>query len=142
MNNDIASQIFSCLDRELWLITARAGERQSGLIATNVSNASLVADLPRITVGLAKHHFTHELIHNSRAFCMHLLNESHIDWVWRFGVHSGRDTDKPAPAAVRKQTHKDLELIVEAIAERDGRRAEELVSDHLMRTLATINIWQ
>jgi len=24
----------------------------------------------------------------------------------------------------------------------NGKRAEELVSDHLMRTLATINIWQ
>jgi GntR family transcriptional regulator, transcriptional repressor for pyruvate dehydrogenase complex len=43
---------------------------------------------------------------------------------------------------VRKQTHKDLKMIVVAIAERNGKRAEELVSDHLMRTLATINIWQ
>lgn len=48
----------------------------------------------------------------------------------------------PAPDAVRRQTHKDLELIVDAIARRDGKRAEELVCDHLMRTLATINIWQ
>jgi DNA-binding FadR family transcriptional regulator len=54
----------------------------------------------------------------------------------------GRDTDKPAPEPVRKQTHKDLQLIVNAIAARDAARAEELVSDHLMRTLATINIWQ
>jgi DNA-binding FadR family transcriptional regulator len=54
----------------------------------------------------------------------------------------GRDTDKPAPDAVRKQTHKDLQMIVDAIAERNGKRAEELVCDHLMRTLATINIWQ
>jgi GntR family transcriptional regulator, transcriptional repressor for pyruvate dehydrogenase complex len=54
----------------------------------------------------------------------------------------GRDTDKPAPDAVRKQTHKDLQMIVEAIAERNGKRAEDLVCDHLMRTLATVNIWQ
>ena len=54
----------------------------------------------------------------------------------------GRDTDKPAPEPVRKQTHKDLQLIVDAIAARDASRAEELVSDHLMRTLATVNIWQ
>jgi len=54
----------------------------------------------------------------------------------------GRDTDKPAPEPVRRQTHKDLQLIVDAIAVRDAARAEELVSDHLMRTLATINIWQ
>jgi GntR family transcriptional regulator, transcriptional repressor for pyruvate dehydrogenase complex len=61
----------------------------------------------------------------------------------RRAVHfDGRDTDKPAPEPVRKQTHKDLQLIVDAIAAGDAARAEELVSDHLMRTLATVNIWQ
>lgn len=60
----------------------------------------------------------------------------------RAGMFDGRDTDKPAPDAVRHQTHKDLKAIVDAIDARDGKRAEELVSDHLMRTLATINIWQ
>jgi GntR family transcriptional repressor for pyruvate dehydrogenase complex len=54
----------------------------------------------------------------------------------------GKDTDKPAPEAVRRQTHKELAAIVEAIAGGNGRRAQELTSDHLMRTLATINIWQ
>ena len=54
----------------------------------------------------------------------------------------GRDTDKPAPDAVRRQTHKELEAIVDAIANQDAKRAENLVSDHLMRTLATINIWR
>jgi len=57
-------------------------------------------------------------------------------------LFDGHDTDKPAPLPVKQQTHKDLGAIVEAIAQRDGKRAEELVSDHLMRTLATINIWQ
>lgn len=57
-------------------------------------------------------------------------------------LFDGRDTDKPAPDPVRQQTHKDLRAIVDAIAARDARRAEELVADHLMRTLATINIWQ
>jgi flavin reductase (DIM6/NTAB) family NADH-FMN oxidoreductase RutF len=82
------------LDREIWLITARAGDRQSGLIATYVSRASLVPTLPRITIGLAKHHFTHELIQESNAFCMHLIDEDHIDWVWHFGIPSGREIDK------------------------------------------------
>lgn len=54
----------------------------------------------------------------------------------------GRDTDKPTPDPVRQQTYRDLKLIVDAIAERNGNRAEQLVSDHLMRTLATINIWE
>ena len=54
----------------------------------------------------------------------------------------GRETDNPAPEPVRHQTHKDLRAIVDAIAARNGKRAEDLVADHLMRTLATINIWQ
>ena len=94
MSVDAFSTIFGQLDRELWLITARAGGRSSGLIATYVSSVSLVPPLPRVTVALAKHHFTHELIQTSNAFCMHLLGEDHLDWVWRFGIPSGREIDK------------------------------------------------
>ncbi len=57
-------------------------------------------------------------------------------------LFDGHDTDKPAPDPVKHQTHKDLKAIVDAIADRNAKRAQELVSDHLMRTLATINIWQ
>ena len=54
----------------------------------------------------------------------------------------GRDTDRPTPLPVKQQTHKELRSIVDAIAARDAEKAEELVNDHLIRTLATINIWQ
>lgn len=94
MDIDAVSEIFNRLDRELWLITARAGKQRSGLIATYVSKVSLVPALPRVTIAIAKHHFTHELIIASRAFCMHLIGEDQIDWVWRFGIPSGREGDK------------------------------------------------
>ena len=57
-------------------------------------------------------------------------------------LFDGRQTDQPAPDLVKQQTHKDLKAIVDAIASRNGKLAEELVNDHLMRMLATINIWQ
>jgi DNA-binding FadR family transcriptional regulator len=57
-------------------------------------------------------------------------------------LFDGTEPEKPAPLPVRHQTWKDLSAIVDAIANRDSRRAQALVSDHLMRTLATINIWQ
>jgi DNA-binding FadR family transcriptional regulator len=57
-------------------------------------------------------------------------------------VFDGRDTDLPAPQPVREQTHKELAAIVEAIAQKKPKRAQDLTSDHLMRMLATINIWQ
>jgi flavin reductase (DIM6/NTAB) family NADH-FMN oxidoreductase RutF len=91
---DAFSEIFDRLDRELWLITARSRERSSGLIATYVSKVSLVPALPRVTIALAKHHFTHELIEAARTFCIHLVSEDQLDWVWRFGIASGREVDK------------------------------------------------
>jgi flavin reductase (DIM6/NTAB) family NADH-FMN oxidoreductase RutF len=94
MNIDAVANVFNKLDREIWLITARDGDRRSGLIATFVSTASLVPTLPRVMVGLAKHHFTHEVIQASGAFCMHLISEDRIDWVWHFGIRSGRNVDK------------------------------------------------
>lgn len=57
-------------------------------------------------------------------------------------LFDGRQTDQPAPDLVKQQTHKDLKAIVDAIASRNGKLADELVNDHLMRMLATINIWQ
>jgi flavin reductase (DIM6/NTAB) family NADH-FMN oxidoreductase RutF len=89
-----ASNVFAQLDRELWLLTARAGPRRGGLIATFVNQASIVPALPRVLVGLARLHHTHGLVEAGGAFALHLLGEEHLDWVWRFGLESGRDLDK------------------------------------------------
>src|SRR3954469_7736163 len=91
---DAFSEICDRLERELWIVTARAGERCSGLVATYVSSVSLVPELPRGTIAIAKHHFTHELIEASGAFAMNLIDETTIEWVWHFGIPSGREIDK------------------------------------------------
>ena len=88
------SMLFGWLDRELWLVTAAADGRRSGLIATFVSEASIAPELPRVLVGLAKQHQTHALVESAGAFALHLLGEDQIDWVWRFGLKSGRSADK------------------------------------------------
>jgi flavin reductase (DIM6/NTAB) family NADH-FMN oxidoreductase RutF len=94
VNVDAASTVFDQLDREIWLVTSRSGDRASGLVATYISRVSLVPSQPRVTLALAKHHFTHQLIEASNSFCLHLIDEHHIDWVWRFGILSGREIDK------------------------------------------------
>jgi flavin reductase (DIM6/NTAB) family NADH-FMN oxidoreductase RutF len=93
------NQVFATIDRELWLVTARAGFRRGGLLATFVNQASIVPDLPRVLVGLARQHFTHELVEASGAFALHLLGEEHLEWAWRFGLESGQDVDKLAGLA-------------------------------------------
>jgi flavin reductase (DIM6/NTAB) family NADH-FMN oxidoreductase RutF len=87
-------RVFARLDRELWLVTAAAGPRRGGLIATFVSQASIVRGMPRVLLGLARQHHTWELIEASGVFALHLLGEEHLDWVWRFGLSSGRESDK------------------------------------------------
>jgi flavin reductase (DIM6/NTAB) family NADH-FMN oxidoreductase RutF len=46
------------LDPVLWVVTARCGDEQSGLIATFVPKASLVPALPRMVAAIARHHYT------------------------------------------------------------------------------------
>jgi flavin reductase (DIM6/NTAB) family NADH-FMN oxidoreductase RutF len=102
MNLIAASTLFGRTDRELWLVTAQAGSRRGGLIATFVSQASIVPAFPRVMVGLAKHHHTWEIVEAGGAFALHLLGERHVEWVWRFGLSAGRDGDKFVGLEVRQ----------------------------------------
>ena len=56
------SAVFRATDRELWLLTSQAGDRRGGLIATCVAEASIVPDMPRVLVCLARHHATSALV--------------------------------------------------------------------------------
>lgn len=94
MDHAAATELFALTDRELWLVTSRSKGRRGGCIATFVSHASLVSELPRVLVAVARQHHTWELIESSGAFALHLLAEANLEWVWRFGLQSGRQTDK------------------------------------------------
>ena len=80
------SDILRLVDREIWLLTSADQERQGGMIATFVNQASIVPEAPRTLVGIGPQHHTWQRIEASRAFTLHLLDESHLDWVWRFGL--------------------------------------------------------
>jgi flavin reductase (DIM6/NTAB) family NADH-FMN oxidoreductase RutF len=95
-----ASSVLSLLDREVWLVTAASGLRRGGLVATSVSEASIVPELPRVLVGLARQHYTWELVETAGVFGLNLLGQEHVPWVWRFGLESGRDRDKLEDMAV------------------------------------------
>jgi flavin reductase (DIM6/NTAB) family NADH-FMN oxidoreductase RutF len=95
------ASVFAPLDKTIWLVTAAADGERGGLIATFVSEASIVPELPRVVVGLARQHHTWGLVESAGAFALHLLAEDQLEWVWRFGLASGRDTDKLAGLPVR-----------------------------------------
>jgi flavin reductase (DIM6/NTAB) family NADH-FMN oxidoreductase RutF len=88
------SQVYAQLDPPLWLVTAANGSRHGGLMATTVTQASIVSEMPRQIMTIDKRHNTHALIEGSGAFAMHLIDETQLDLVWRFGLQSGRDVDK------------------------------------------------
>jgi flavin reductase (DIM6/NTAB) family NADH-FMN oxidoreductase RutF len=88
------SKVYAQLDPPLWLVTAAHGGRRGGMIATTVTQASIVAEMPRQLITVDKRHNTHALIEGSGAFAMHLIDETQLDLVWRFGLQSGRDVDK------------------------------------------------
>lgn len=94
MDDTAASALFAWLDREVWLVTAQAEGQRSGLIATYVSQVSIIPDLPRVLIAIAERHCTGKLIRKSNAFALHLLGESQISWIPRFGLQSGESVDK------------------------------------------------
>lgn len=89
-----AAALLAEVDPAVWLVTAAVGSRRGGLIATFVSNASIVPAMPRMLVGVARQHHTWGLIEASGAFALHLLGEDNVPLAWRFGLQSGRDADK------------------------------------------------
>src|SRR5262245_32807922 len=114
------SKVYAQLDPPLWLVTAADGGRRGGLIATTVTQASIVEAMPRQILTVGKRHHTHALIEGSGAFAMHLIGETQVDLVWRFGLQSGRDIDKLAGLQLRTGPT-GSPLLVEALAWFDCR---------------------
>ncbi len=90
------TEVFHLYEPPLWLVTSRDGERRGGCIATAVTRASILPDLPRILIAVARHHHTWGLIESSGGFALHLLAREDLAAVWRFGLASGHQVDKLA----------------------------------------------
>lgn len=101
---DMVSPVLRRLDPEVWIITAADGARRGGLVATTLMSVSIVPELPRVALTIARHHATWELIERSGSFAAHLVSDDQDEWIWRFGTQSGRDVDKLAGLAWRPGT--------------------------------------
>ncbi len=94
-------KLLRLIDREVWLLTAAAGERRGGLLATWVSVASIDPQRPVLLAGIAPNHFTAELVQQSGRFVAHLLQPAQTALAWNFADGSGRDRDKLAGLATK-----------------------------------------
>jgi flavin reductase (DIM6/NTAB) family NADH-FMN oxidoreductase RutF len=96
-------QVFQLVDREIWIVTAATADgRRGGLVATWVSQASIDIEHPMIAAGLAPNHYTSELVDAGKVFAAHLITAEQLELVWRFGLSSGRDTDKLETLSLRQ----------------------------------------
>lgn len=93
--------VLKLVDREVWIVTAAAGDQRGGLCATWVSLASLDPDHPVVVAGLAPNHFTAELAKTSGSFGLHLLRPDQTALALNFAIGSGRDRDKFAGLAMQ-----------------------------------------
>ncbi|MBL4885193.1 MAG: flavin reductase family protein, partial [Planctomycetaceae bacterium] len=84
------------IDPVLWVVTSKDENGHGGLIATFVSNISIVKDCPRFLIGIAKHHHTWTLIENSGCCALHLFSKQSVNEVQRLGTCSGKQIDKLA----------------------------------------------
>ena len=94
MLTDDAEKLFRKCTPKVWLVTSAHDGRAGGLVAAFVMKASLVKELPRVAIGIAKHHHTWQLIDRSRAFALHLLSDENVELAARFGLQTGHATDK------------------------------------------------
>lgn len=74
-------------------ITTSAAGRRNGLIVNSAQRASLVPDLPRISLYISKTNFSHDLIHASGLIGVHLLRNDQWDVIRALGLRSGRDVE-------------------------------------------------
>jgi len=76
------------------VVTADAKGKRNGMTAAWFTRVSLKPALVMVAVG--KSRFTHALIEEAESFCLNILAEDQVDLAKRFGLASGRKTDKLA----------------------------------------------
>jgi flavin reductase (DIM6/NTAB) family NADH-FMN oxidoreductase RutF len=84
-------------------VTTSAGGRSNGFIVNSAQRASLVPDVPRISLYVSKPNESHELLYASGVFGVHLLRTDQWDVIDALGLHSMRDVaDKLGAFDVRR----------------------------------------
>lgn len=77
-------------------VTSRRGDKLNGMISDGAIRASIVPDIPRLGVFIHKFNFSHDIIHETGRFVLHVLHTGQLELVHRLGFFSGRDRDKLA----------------------------------------------
>jgi flavin reductase (DIM6/NTAB) family NADH-FMN oxidoreductase RutF len=93
---DLTYQLLRNLTSPVVAITSERRGKQNGMISDAAVRASIVPQIPRLSVYIHKFNFSHDLIFETGRFGLHLLHTRQFDIVRRLGFVSGRDQDKLA----------------------------------------------
>lgn len=97
-------------------VTTTAGGVRNGMIANSAQRASLVPDVPRISLYISKTNYTHDLVFRSGAFGLHLLRRDQWQLIWHLGLQSRREVDKLAAVATMPGRVTGCPLLVDCAA--------------------------
>lgn len=77
----------------VYIITSKLDEKLNGMVATTFSQ--ITAEPVRVTIGINKDNFSHEIIKKTGVFGVNVLSQdATFKFIGGFGFKSGRDTDK------------------------------------------------
>ena len=74
------------------VVTVAAGGKTNGMTAAWVMRVSFQPPMVAVSIGHAR--YTHELMAQTKAFCVNTLSSDQSDYSDHFGSNSGRDADK------------------------------------------------
>ncbi len=86
------SDITAAISNAVFIVTVRDGDIINGMTAAWVTQVSFKP--PMVGVAIAETRYTYELIRKSGFFCVNALPKDSIEIAKRFGLKSGRKTDK------------------------------------------------
>ena len=109
----------------LYVLSAKEGEKDNGCI---INTAAQVTTSPnRITVAVNKSNFTHDIIHNTGAFNVSILDTTVPFSVFEnFGFRSGRACDKFADSPVKRSDNVLLSGLDHTTAYISGKVVQEI----------------
>jgi flavin reductase (DIM6/NTAB) family NADH-FMN oxidoreductase RutF len=93
---DLTYQLLRNLTSPVVAITSERRGKENGMISDAAVRASIVPEIPRLSVYIHKFNFSHDMIFETGRFGLHLLHTKQFDVVRRLGFESGRDKDKLA----------------------------------------------
>jgi flavin reductase (DIM6/NTAB) family NADH-FMN oxidoreductase RutF len=123
-------------------VTTVHNGRTNGMMALSGGSAGIIPEAPRVSIGITKYNFSHDLVLGSGIFVMHLLGngdllDGSLRIIQALAGRSGRDGDKLAGLAT-KTGETGAPILLDALSYVEGQVTHSL--DTLEDTIFVANV--